>query len=54
MSVAYGIEVTERKDMFLDIVEKALLGLLDTARPGAYLVDFLPIREIRSVGFIHV
>ncbi|KZP33653.1 hypothetical protein FIBSPDRAFT_312511 [Athelia psychrophila] len=29
--------------MFLDIVEKALLGLLDTARPGAYLVDFLPI-----------
>lgn len=52
MSVAYGIEATERKDMYLDIVETALLGLQNAARPGAYLVDFLPIREIRSVCFV--
>ncbi|KAF7984429.1 hypothetical protein HWV62_14496 [Athelia sp. TMB] len=43
MSVAYGISVKDEKDMFLDVIEKALAGLNIAARPGAFLVDILPI-----------
>lgn len=54
MAVGYGMDVKEGKDMFLDVIDKALLGLQTAALPGAYLVDVLPFREIRCLLHPHV
>lgn len=48
MSVAYGMDVKEGKDMFLDVIEVALFGLQTAALPGAYLCDVLPFCETKS------
>lgn len=50
MSIAYGIDVKEGKDMWLDVIEKALHGLNTAARPGAYMCDVLPFCEI--IGYL--
>lgn len=52
MSIAYGIDVKEGKDMWLDVIEKALHGLNTAARPGAYMCDVLPFCEINRVSTI--
>lgn len=56
MSVAYGIDVKEPKDMYLDVIEKALHGLNTAARPGAYLCDVLPFckTDYLSVVSLHL
>lgn len=54
MSVAYGMDVKDGKDMFLDVIDKALLGLQTAALPGAYLVDVLPFCKIRCFLYAHI
>lgn len=49
MSIAYGFEVKTGKDMFLDVINKALAGLQIAALPGAYMVDVMPFRKSRRV-----
>src|ERR1700761_7391876 len=39
---AFGYEVKEN-DEFVRIAEEAQLAMVSAARPGAYLVDFLPM-----------
>lgn len=51
MGVAYGIDVKEEKDMFLDVIELALHGLNVAARPGAFLCDMIPACEMRYLVF---
>ena len=45
MTVAYGIDVKEHNDPYLEITERALECVRVTLVPGAYLVDLLPFRE---------
>lgn len=52
MSVAYGIDVKEGKDMWLDVIETALHGLNTAARPGAYMCDVLPFCKIHQVYYV--
>lgn len=45
MSLAYGIEVDEDNDPYIASVRLITQLLCAALIPGAYLVDFLPIRE---------
>lgn len=45
MMVTYGIQVASENDPYISIAEKALEGMGQAASPGAFLVDFLPIRK---------
>ncbi|KAK7692050.1 hypothetical protein QCA50_005455 [Cerrena zonata] len=43
MKITYGYSVTEGKDPYVDIVDKAMENFSVTTTPGAFLVDVLPI-----------
>ncbi|KAF8905213.1 cytochrome P450 [Gymnopilus junonius] len=43
MAIAYGIQVQEYNDPYIDIAEKAVHTLLAAGAPGKYLVDTFPI-----------
>ena len=45
MTTAYGIDVQEHNDPYLEIAEHAAECVRLTLIPGAYLVDLLPISE---------
>lgn len=49
MAIAYGIDVNSVDDSYVAIAERALEGLSEAAVPGAYMVDQIPLRELRSV-----
>ncbi|GJE84147.1 cytochrome P450 [Phanerochaete sordida] len=43
LGVCYGIDAQSENDHYLQIIEQAVHSLNEVAKPGAYLVDFLPI-----------
>lgn len=45
MSMAYGIEVQEKDDPYVQMAEEALGGAAACLKTGAYLVDMFPISE---------
>ena len=45
MSMAYGIEVQETNDPYVQMAEEALGGAAACLKTGAYLVDMFPISE---------
>jgi len=48
MNVTYGIKVAPEDDRYIAVAEKALGGMSEAAKPGA----FLPCSEIRSVSLL--
>ena len=44
MTTAYGIDVKEHNDPYLEVAEHAADCVRLTLVPGAYLVDLLPFR----------
>lgn len=48
MKLVYGIEISERDDVYIDVAEQAVDGMAKAAVPGAFLVEILPIREFLS------
>jgi hypothetical protein len=44
MSIAYGITIDAKDDYNLLVAEKAIEGMAKAAAPGAFFVDFIPIR----------
>ncbi|KAK7695619.1 hypothetical protein QCA50_000255 [Cerrena zonata] len=43
MMITYGYSVTEGKDPYVDMVDKAMENFTVTTTPGAFLVDVLPV-----------
>jgi hypothetical protein len=43
LAAAYGIDVQPSNDPFVEIAEKAIRAFSIGGRPGAYLVDSIPI-----------
>ena len=43
--ISHGYQVKEHDDPIVDIVGAAVNGFSDTAEPGAYLVDMIPLRK---------
>ena len=43
--ISYGMKVKPYNDPYIDIAERATVGLCEAANPGSYLVDALPIRK---------
>ena len=44
MSISYGITTAAKDDNYVIVAEKALDGMSKAASPGAFFVDFIPIR----------
>jgi hypothetical protein len=42
MNLTYGIHIAPKDDRYITMAEKALAGMSEAAKPGAFLVDFLP------------
>lgn len=49
MDVVYGIDVLASNDPYVETAEKALASVAVAGTPGAFLVDFFPIRECFSI-----
>ena len=47
--MAYGIKVLPKEDPYVKIAENALSSLASAGTPGAFLVDFLPIRTLHPL-----
>lgn len=45
LRISYGYETADGKDSLVDLAETVMDGFATTLRPGAFLVDLLPIRE---------
>ena len=45
MGIAYGIDVQEHNDPYVDMAAKALNAMNITGNVGTYLVDYIPARE---------
>jgi len=45
--ISYGYSVKEHDDPFLSVAEAAVSGFSETTKPGAYLVDLIPVRKSR-------
>lgn len=45
LGVAYGIDVQPRDDPYIATAETALHAMSMAGNAGAYLVDYIPIRE---------
>ena len=48
--ITYGYSVKENDDPYMKIVEAAVDGFSETLRPGAFLVDTIPSRELYSLS----
>ena len=42
MSMAYGIQIKEKNDPFINLAEAAVKALSEATVPGAFLVDLIP------------
>jgi hypothetical protein len=51
LSTAYGIDVQPEDDPYVDISEKAMVGLAATVNRGSYLVDSLPLSVVHPPSF---
>ena len=45
MKTAYGIDVVEENDSYIETAEHALSSISATINAGSYLVDSLPLRK---------
>lgn len=45
MKVTYGIQISETNDPYVSIARTALEGAAVATSPGAFLVNFIPLRE---------
>lgn len=45
MDVVYGIEVLPTNDPYVEAAEKGIASVSEAAKPGTFLVDFLPLRK---------
>ncbi|KAG5349725.1 hypothetical protein C0989_002160, partial [Termitomyces sp. Mn162] len=45
--IAYGYEIKEKNDPFVELINKAISQFIITTKPGRYMVDFLP--QLRHV-----
>ena len=43
MKISYGYIVKDRADPLLDLVDRAMVQFSELTRPGAFLVDVLPV-----------
>jgi len=43
LQTAYGHSAQEDNDPIIDLVEKSSANLVEMVKPGAYLVDFIPV-----------
>ena len=46
--IGYGYSVKENDDPYVEIVEAAVDGFSETLKPGAFLADMIPFRELSS------
>ena len=46
MLVTYGIEVEESDDVYVKLAENAMHTLSETFRPGAFMVDIVPMCKL--------
>lgn len=44
MGITYGITIAPKDDRYILVAENALDGMAKAASPGAFFVDFIPIR----------
>lgn len=44
MGISYGITIAPKDDHYIAVAETALDGMGKAASPGAFFVDFIPIR----------
>jgi hypothetical protein len=51
MGVAYGIEDESENDRYITVAERALKGMAMGAKPGGFLVEFLPFRMFLALGY---
>ena len=51
MRVTYGIEVNETNDKYISTAEKAMYVFSTASEPGAFVVDYLPIRKMLNPTF---
>ena len=49
MRVTYGIEIHEANDVFISTAEEAMYVFSAASEPGAFWVDYLPIREMSGL-----
>lgn len=49
MEITYGIQTRPENDPYMHLAENALESVAEVSAPGAYLVDFLPIRFTRRL-----
>ena len=47
--ISYGYSVKESDDPYVEIVEAAVDGFSESMRPGAFLADMIPFRELPSL-----
>ena len=45
MSIAYGHDISPKGDVYVALAESNSQAIYKAIRPGAYLVDILPIRR---------
>lgn len=43
LALAYGLEIQQTDDRYLQIAERAVIGLAETFVPGRFLVDSIPL-----------
>ena len=46
MMSVYGIQVGSRDDRFIQVAQNVMDAVSEAAKPGAWLVDMFPIREL--------
>jgi len=51
ISMAYGIKIQPDNDPYIEIAEKALIGLATGAQPGAFLVESFPVLKYVPAWF---
>ena len=48
----YGLAIRRENDPLVAVAEEAIVGIVEAAVPGRFLVDTFPIRESSSIPYI--
>jgi len=51
--ISYGYSVKEHDDPFLGVAEAAMSAFSECTKPGAYLVDMIPLRKSKFPSPAH-
>lgn len=52
MMSVYGIQIGSRKDRYIKVAQAVMDAVSEAAKPGAYLVDTFPFRELNRIVII--